>query len=492
MNRLAFFISCLTILSLSGISAGADEIKVKSAGGIEKIDAVGDGDALLYSLSGLNSILGGKIEWVEKGYSVRMILDTNRMTFTAGSPYINFNGTVYSLIYPARIIKGALYVPAKTFTPLLDQARAENINWDADSKTLRISPEWYNITDVAISPKKNGILVEIFVSDQMEYEIFQSEGNWLNINFAGGKVNQSKVTGAANRSYLADLNAFQFESSAQVSLQFHKPFKKFYHSYKTDPIRLQIAIEDESFNPDSSMTEANRIGPDEKIDAIVIDAGHGGTDFGAIGRDKKTREKDITLEIARELARIIREDKQFKVVMTRNKDVYVPLEDRAKIANDAHADLYVSIHCNASPRSVANGYEIFYLAAAKNDTARAVAQLENAPFLVDDPSLKENSGGDVAFILNDMIQTEFQAESADLAYMVDMEMRRKIEIKSRGVDGAGFVVLNRVYMPSVLVETAFISNPDEERMLRDDAFRTTLAQSIYDAIKRFKAKYERK
>jgi len=492
MSRLACIVYILAFGLLAVNPAQADQIKVKTAGGIEKIDSKGDGDALLYSLSALNSILGGKVEWVQKGYSVRFVLDTNRLTFTAGSPYINFSGKVHSLIYPAKIIKGALFVPAKTFTPLLDQIRAENVGWDADSRTLRISPEWYNITDVAISPKKNGILIEVFVTDQMEYEIFQSEGNWLNINFAGGKVNQGKVTGAGNRSFLADLNAFQFESSAQVSLQFHHPFKKFYHSYKADPTRLQISIEDATFNPDSAMAETNRIGPDDKIDVIVIDAGHGGTDFGAIGRDKKTREKDITLEVARELARLIREDKQFKVVMTRNKDVYVPLEDRAKIANETHADLFVSIHCNANPKSVANGYEIFYLAAAKNDTARAVAQLENAPFLVDDPSLKKNSEGDVAFILNDMIQTEFQTESADLAYMVDMEMRRKLEIKSRGVDCAGFVVLNRVYMPSVLVETAFISNPDEERMLRDDKFQSTLAQSIYDAVKRFKVKYERK
>jgi N-acetylmuramoyl-L-alanine amidase len=288
------------------------------------------------------------------------------------------------------------------------------------------------------------------------------------------------------------VNAFQFENSAQLSIQLRKSFSKFRHSYKADPRRLQIAIEDESYVPDSTATGLTRIGPDDKLDVIVVDAGHGGNEYGAIGRKWGTREKDITLEIARELARLLRQDNEFKVVMTRTKDEAVPLNTRAKIANDAHADLFVSIHCNASPKKTAHGFQVFYLAPAKNDSARAVAQAENAPFLVDDPSLKTDDNGDLAVILNDMIQTEFLSESADLASMMEKEMRKNLALTSRGVDHAGFVVLNRVFMPSNLVETAFISNPDEEKLLRSKDFRRKAAESIYNAIKRFRAKYEGK
>ncbi|MCP4568276.1 MAG: N-acetylmuramoyl-L-alanine amidase, partial [FCB group bacterium] len=116
---------------------------------------------------------------------------------------------------------------------------------------------------------------------------------------------------------------------------------------------------------------------------------------------------------------------------------------------------------------------------------------ENAPFLLYDPAIDKEGEDNLAFILNDMIQTEFITESADLAYMADIEMRKKIKVKSRGIDHAGFFVLNRVYMPSILVESAFISNKEEEKLLRKKSFRKKVAEGIYNAVKRFKAKYER-
>lgn len=471
--------------------ARADEIKVKTSGGIEKINAVREGSLLYYDLSELNSLLGGTVKWEQLGYSVKFTLDTNSFVFTVGSPYVRFNGSVRSMLFPARIIKGALFVPAKTFSPLLDLAHPDNVIWDAADNTLRIDEEWFNLTDLAISPKQNGLLIEIFMPSPLKYQIYQSEGNWLNIEFPDGKVNRNKIMSSVNRACIKNVNVFQFETSAQISLQLKFGFQKHYEIFQSDPGRLQISVENETFVADSVETSLIRIGPDEKVDIVVIDAGHGGDDFGAIGRSKKTREKDITLEIANELARLVRRDKKLKVVMTRTSDEFVPLDKRAQLANDARADLFISIHCNAAPQSSAHGFEIFYLAPAKSDSARAVAQFENAPFLLADPTLSKDTVGDLAVILNDMIQREFSTESADLAYMTDMEMRKNLDIKSRGVDHAGFIVLNRVYMPSVLVESAFISNKNEEKLLRGDDFQKKLAQSLYNAILRFKAKYER-
>ena len=480
----------LGLILLAGPTA-ADEIKVKTSGGTERIDAFKDGKSLYYSLSALNTILGGHIGWIQSGYSIGLTLDTNRFRFSVGSPYVNYNDSVYNMIKPARIIGGALYVPAVGFTPLLNMFRPEIITWDGDGKTLRIDAEWYNITDMTVNAKQNGILIEIFMTKALTFEIYESEGNWLNIDFPDGRINRPKILAAINRKYIRKVNAFQFENSAQISLRLRRGYKGFHHTFRTNPGRLQIAFEDALFNPDTLVSNANRIGPDEKIDVIVIDAGHGGHDYGAIGRYKKTREKDINLEIAKNLAKMIRKQKQFKVVMTRTKDKYVSLDERARIANEAKADLFISIHCNASPKTSAHGFQMFYLAPAKNDAARAAAQLENAPFLTDDPAIDKKNEDNLTFILNDMIQTEFLTESADLAYMADIEIRKKIKIKSRGVDHAAFFVLNRVYMPSILVETAFISNKGEEKLLRKKSFRKKVAEGIYNAVKRFKAKYER-
>lgn len=484
-------LSVIVILGLNAPAGAADEIKVSTSGGTEKIEAVGKADALYYSLSDLNSILGGRLAWVKPGYSVAFSLDTNRFLFFAGSPFINVNGSVYNLILPAKIIRGALFVPATEFSPLLNLVRPENIVWDPDGEILRIDSEWFNVTDLSITAKANGLLIELFMTSPLKFEFYESEGNWINLNFPNARINRGKILAGTDRRYVYKTNAFQFEKSAQISFRLRRGYKKFHHTYKTNPGRLQISIEDMLFDPDSLDSGVNRIGPDEKIDVIVIDPGHGGRDHGAIGRQKRTREKDINLEIARKLASLIRQDKQFKVIMTRSRDEYVSLDDRARIANEAKADLFISIHCNASPKTSACGHQVFYLAPAKSDAARAVAQFENAPFLLDDPAIDTSNTDDLAYILHDMIQTEFLTESADLAYMADMEIRKKIDIRARGVDHAGFFVLNRVYMPSILVEAAFISNKKEEKLLRKKSFREDIAEGIYEAVKRFKAKYER-
>jgi len=489
--RNIWIIVCLSAIISFSMSA-ADEVKVKTSGGIQKIAALEQGKQVYYSLSGLSELIGGKVGWERLGYSVKFSLDTNVFIFTVGSPYIRLNTTAHNMMLPAMLAHGELYVPAETFSALLDFAMPERINWDGDGRTLRIDTEWYNITDLSISAKQNGLLIEIFISSPLQYEIYQSEGNWINLNFPDGRINRGKILAAEGGNLVYKINAFQFETSAQISLRLKRQFRKYYTMYRTNPGRLQIAVEDSAYVPDSALTDVGRIGPDEEVDVVVIDPGHGGTDFGAIGRQKRTREKTVNLELANLVAKMIRKDKQFKVVMTRTGDVEVSLDERARIANEAKADMFISIHCNSSGKKTAHGFQVFYLAPAKNDSARAVAQFENAPFLVNDPSIRDREQDDLTLILNDMIQTEFLAESADLAYMADMEMRKKLGIRSRGVDHAGFFVLNRVYMPSILVETAFISNADEESLLKSTGFRDDVAEAIYNAVKRFKSKYEGK
>ncbi|RKX23629.1 MAG: hypothetical protein DRP45_10070, partial [Candidatus Zixiibacteriota bacterium] len=181
----------------------------------------------------------------------------------------------------------------------------------------------------------------------------------------------------------------------------------------------------------------------------------------------------------------------------RNKEV--SLAERAEIANKAGADLFISIHANASPNRHVRGWNVFFLATALNDSARAVAQLENSFFLREanktESSAEEDSESNsfedpVLSILNEMILTEFQAESHDFAMMVDRQFRRRLKTPARGVDQAGFFVLNKVFTPSILVEAAFISNRNEEKLLKSKQYQEKVAQGLYDAIKRFKDKYE--
>ena len=489
MRNICFYIS-LTALILLAPLVQAEEFDVQISGGIEKVSALEINDVRYFSMSDLAAILGERIAWEEVGFSAELKTDQHRAVFFYDSPYIRIDDTVKNITYPVRFDNGELFLPAKTFLPFLDLIRHEQISWDGERKTIRVDSEFYSITDLVFSPKTNGLLVEIYISEPMEYEIYLSEGNWMNISFPNGKINGRKILLRKDRRFVYDMQAEQFEKSAQISFRFRKNIERFTHRFQSNPGRLQISLVDTLIAP-VTMRDPLDLGPDNKIDKIVIDPGHGGKDYGAVGHGK-TQEKKIVLDIGKRLAKLIRKDKIFEVVMTRDKDEYVSLEERTKIANDAKGDVFVSIHANASPKRAVRGFQVFFLAPALNDESRALAQLENAAFLSEQNTFRMHQKDDLSFILSDMLQTEFQAESADLSKMIDKEFRKNIgkETRARGIDQAGFYVLNGVFMPSVLVETAFITNGNDEDLLNNKDYRQKVAEAIYEGLKRFKAKYE--
>lgn len=227
-----------------------------------------------------------------------------------------------------------------------------------------------------------------------------------------------------------------------------------------------------------------------KIDTIVIDAGHGGQDPGAIGRRHHTREKDMALSMALLLRDEVEKRTDIKVVMTRDKDVFIPLGQRTKIANKAGGKLFVSIHCNSSTSTRPNGHWTYFLSPVRTERAMKVALKENSVIRYEErredyPDLSEEN-----FILLAMAQAQFVKESEDFATIIQRNMTKKTGLRDRGVDQAGFYVLIGASMPAVLVETAFLSNPKEENLLRDKSFRKKIASGICDAIIEFKKGHE--
>ncbi|UCE25334.1 MAG: N-acetylmuramoyl-L-alanine amidase [Candidatus Zixiibacteriota bacterium] len=484
------------VLAVGFHSLEAKSIKLAISGSNEEIKAFEEREITYFSFSGLVDITGGMIDWETIGHRVTYVKDTNRYVFVVGSPYFKRNDSLFNMTYPAMFKDGLLYLPAETFISFLDQFTHEKISWSRGSGTIRIDSEYFNVTDMSISPKANGLLIEIFLTGALAYDIYVTEGNWVNVSIRDGKLNVPRIQMRRDSRYMYDLKTHQQPETGQISLRLKRKVDKWTHKIQNDPPRIQISIADVNFALEPSDTNP-QIGPDEKIDVIVIDPGHGGAHYGAIG-PRGTREKDIALSIAKELAKLIRKDKQFKVIMTRDRDKTVTLQDRADIANKASCDLFVSIHANSSLKKHVRGWNVFFLAPAKNDSARAVAQFENSAFFKDQLGTKpepDNDNGStyddpILTILNEMIMTEFQAESYDFAMMVDREFRRKLKIPARGVDQAGFYVLNMIFAPSILVESGFISNSSEEKTLEKGGYQKDLAKAVYDAIKRFKAKYE--
>jgi N-acetylmuramoyl-L-alanine amidase len=216
-----------------------------------------------------------------------------------------------------------------------------------------------------------------------------------------------------------------------------------------------------------------------KVRRIVIDPGHGGHDTGTIG-PHGLEEKDVCLDVALRLGRMIEQRLPgAQVVYTRKTDVFVPLQERTAIANQAHADLFISIHANSSPDPEARGIETYYLNFATSPEAIAVAARENAT--------SEETENDLPDLLKKIARNDKIEESKELAEDIQGSLSQRLELvsrneRNRGVKKAPFVVLIGANMPSVLAEISFLSNPVDERMLRNPAQRERIAMGLYRGI----------
>ena len=214
---------------------------------------------------------------------------------------------------------------------------------------------------------------------------------------------------------------------------------------------------------------------------IIIDPGHGGLESGAKGRFG-TLEKEVTLGIALKLKALIERNLALRVVLTRDKDIEVGLENRAALANNNAAMLFISIHANGSYRKNSNGSEVYFLNLnAVDEETRRLAYLENNTGELE-PKMDQQDANDLRMILWDMAQSSFIKQSGQLAEFIQVELNTLLGTANRGIKQAPFKVLTEVACPAVLVETAFISNPEEERKLANAEFQANVAQAIYSGL----------
>lgn len=221
---------------------------------------------------------------------------------------------------------------------------------------------------------------------------------------------------------------------------------------------------------------------------IVIDPGHGGRDPGALGAFSK--EKDVVLAIALKTGRYIEKYiKNAKVIYTRTGDTYPTLSERPEMANKNKADLFISIHANSAPQKNIRGAETYVMGVAKNQQNLEVAMKENEVILLENDHSAKYEGFDpkseVSYIMFSLTQKVFQEQSIDLATRIQKEFRERVNRNDRDVKQAGFWVLYKTTMPSVLVETGFITNPTEEKFLNSEQGQDYLASAIYRACKQY-------
>lgn len=317
-------------------------------------------------------------------------------------------------------------------------------------------------------------------SEQVGYAI-DSDRNKLEISYARPVLVEPSELRVGD----PILSRYEFRGDQRIVFRLGDGYRTFESFELRNPFRLVLDLQGtrpEQFDPAATSRRG-----DPNTTVVVLDPGHGGIEEGAVG-PTGLREKDVTLDIARRLKRALERDRGLSVVLTRDEDRLVGLDERTAIANHNRAALFVSIHLNSSPRQSATGAETYFLNAdATDDEARTLAALENDAAGVGTVVTTDGERRDLDLVLWDLAQNRYLAESSMLAENIQRRLNELTGTRDRGVRQAPFRVLMGATMPAILVEVGFISNPDEEARFRDGAYVDSVVRGLTEAVQAFLA-----
>lgn len=382
---------------------------------------------------------------------------------------------------PPIAIDGKPFVPWQFFQGLLGKTSGMDVSWDSTTHVLALRPQALDALTVQVSVANvQGISkIVLTLSAHAEYGITKEPGAYV-VRFKA-PVKPPFGEQAYEDPHVAKLTFTGSELRIQLTAA-----DVVGDAYELDnPSRLVLDLRKAA----APVPGAAPLQPGTKpadapgIRTIVIDPGHGGKEVGAVGAGGLL-EKDLTLAICRKLADALAVKVGARVVLTREDDSVVSLDQRTAIANQYKADLFLSVHLNAAVTKVAKGSETYFLSLeASDELARKAAETENAVSTADPSS-------DLKLILWDLAQQSYLDESSRFAQAIQEEMNAANAVQNRGVKQAPFKVLVGATMPAALVEVGFISNPEEEAKLQTPEFQTTLVEALTRAVQRYKTEYE--
>jgi N-acetylmuramoyl-L-alanine amidase len=504
-------------------------------------------EAYFFSLRDIAKIYNATFEWKPISSIVTMRVNNKRMDFTPDDRTVLFGKDPKTMLNSSRLVSNNVYIPAEVLlTDDFTETTGIKARWNASKNVLNLS-YLPNIHSIEYFTNVNDTKVVVGLNQSLQYTLSKT-ADAIILRIMRGKV-ESKIIPADNGAIKnivsenngksakitinlaqkpASIKAVQsptLPGSISITLEHSAPLpaeavvndannSANIISIKPEPEaiapiesginnsdldnvpveRFDIeTIKDESMSivddlssfRDIAVAITGRKSKDAKV--IVIDAGHGGNDPGAIGPNG-LKEKDIALEIAYELKRLFDKDKNYNVILTRKDDIFIPLAERTNIANEKRANLFISIHCNANINRKVSGFEVYFLSERASDaSAFATANLENSVIELEGKPTPKLAG--IQKMLWSMMQNEYLNESSELSSFISAIAPGRMRITNRGVKQAGFYVLRGAQMPAVLVEVAFISNYEEEMKLRNGNFQKAAALSIYEGVLRY---YERK
>jgi N-acetylmuramoyl-L-alanine amidase len=460
-----------------------------------------DSEELYVSSFDLARIFKATKYWSPGARKLVLRIDVRRYLFTIDTRVVVVDEEPALLRVPIRYVDGSVMLPLEFITEVLTPRSLEKIELDEERLVLTIGSPEYNITDIGFVEDDAGTRAEIRLTDELLYHVDSDTPGLLRIKIYGGRLNPLKMTIPEGKGLFNRVRAEQTEHDAYIFFDVKRTAARFKVEFEgTGTVlererKLVIFLEKgelpEIPDVDFAGKRMLEILDDETvrrettpIRIVAIDPGHGGVDNGKVGVTG-VLEKDVNLEVALMLRDRIIEQLGLEVVITRINDELIPFDRRIEIANEAVADIFISIHCNGWYSSAAGGLETLFLAPARTEDEARLAREENASIRFENPDLDPEEVDDLDFILWDMVQNEFINESSNLAEIVQKELARKLDIRNRGVKQGGLRVLKGLRMPAVLVELAFLSNPKEEELLTNRDFRESVVSGVIEAIRRY-------
>ncbi|MBD3241211.1 MAG: hypothetical protein GF331_11545 [Chitinivibrionales bacterium] len=493
--RLSRCLPILWIVSLTGVAMAGEIRTVPLVGGPDdgprNARVFREGDVEQAPISTIAELLGFTWRWDMTSQRLTCTKGDNQVVFAQDIPHCSVNGAVMPLpVAPARAAAD-LYLPVPTLAEVFGPFGTRSLRWSESGESLGLFDSPFTLLAVSCNAETTTTVLTLTLADSIAVDVAAFFPK-VHIDLAGATVDTMSDIGATVCGIVDSLDAYQLESSVQIEATIAEPVDSPIVRVTEGGRRVSIVLN--ALGRGGPLPDSLLFGDyDDTIGTVVIDPGHGGKDPGAIG-PSGVQEKDLTLAVALRLRDILKDKTNLKVYLTREKDEFIPLRQRTKFANDKDADVFVSIHADAiggseKRKKSVRGYKVYFLSHAKNEEDKLVAMRENAVVELEDAPEQAN---DLQSIITEMVGNEYLRESQDLSIMLvetfgkALTQMRKLHT---GVGQANFYVLNGAFMPSVLIEMGFVSNPNEEQILTDQSFQGQLADAVHSAIVNFKKRY---
>ncbi len=509
------------VLLLSSVIFGQKktELTVTTGKSSIKVKALKQGDLIFVSAKKLAQSVNAGYYFNDKTGKAEIKFADRTLTFTGWNQFVvvrkrgSNSWTVSQLPVSAKLQGNDILIPVQYSAQLLSLASGKKVTFNKSKIELKFSGKIKRSSDFHNKPKKRIVSGEnskydiyaISVEEKVNGTLIRLKSNRfirnVRSNIIGGKliiffpagitVSPSIEKDMSSHGFVKDVRVKKIGRNSQIEFSLKKGYESSEAFNDVDSPDLLVTIQNE--NLQSIESKINKEKKKWELNTIVIDAGHGGKDSGALGL-YGIKEKDINLKIALKLGKLIRKNlKDVKVVFTRKTDKFVELDKRGQIANENKGNLFISLHCNSLIKkpSSSHGFEVYLLRPGKTKEAIRIAEYENSVINMENHPERYKKLTDENFILVTMKNSANMRYSERFSEILNSTWKREVAITTRGVKQAGFLVLVGASMPSVLIETGFISNPHDAKYLKSERGEEKIARAIFDAIKKYKNYYDK-